>query len=114
MGNDFAALLGGNIDEETLHQYQMQFIAMVQSGQLEQMSSLGQAEPPSYKKLMKTIEENHPVDPKTKQKFSLRDRITVKDFESKLSDLFYFYFFRQKIKNCYKFLKKKCKGERRI
>ena len=36
--------------------------------------------PPSYKKLLKSIERNHPVDPITKQKFSVRDRITVKNY----------------------------------
>jgi len=92
----------------------MQFVALVQSGQLEQFASIGQAEPPSYKKLLKTIAEKHPVDPTSKLKFSIKDRITVKDYDSKLSDLFYFYYTKKYIKNCCKRLKKKIKGNHGI
>ena len=34
----------------------------------------------SYKKLIKVIEQNHPVDPETKEKFSYSDRVTVADY----------------------------------
>ena len=32
----------------------------------------------SVKKLLKMIEKFHPVDPETKKKFSVKDRVTVK------------------------------------
>ena len=37
------------------------------------------------------IEEFHPVDPDTKEKLPVFDRITVKDFYKKLSDIFLIY-----------------------
>jgi hypothetical protein len=63
---------------------------------------------------MTVIEENHPLDPKTKERFSLRDRVTVKDYESKIADLFYFYNVRQFFRRCCKFIKRKCKPDNRI
>lgn len=50
-------------------------------------------EPLSYKKLIKVIEQNHPVDPETKEKFSAQDRITVKDYLAKMSDACFCYAF---------------------
>ena len=44
-------------------------------------------QPLSYKKLMETIITMHPVDPATKEKFPYADRITVKDYFSKLTDV---------------------------
>ena len=41
----------------------------------------------SYKKLIKLITENHPVDPDTKESFSIMDRITIKSYYSKLFDI---------------------------
>ena len=46
-------------------------------------------EPISYKKLIKHIETYHPVNPQTKERFKINERITVKDFNSKLYDAFY-------------------------
>lgn len=40
----------------------------------------------SYKKLMKSIATNHPVDPYLGDKFDVRDQITVKDHVFKLFD----------------------------
>jgi hypothetical protein len=40
---------------------------------------------------MKTIELYHPVDPESKEKFSVFDRITVKDYRAKLTDFCFCY-----------------------
>ena len=48
-----------------------------------------EAERLSYEKLIKAIEIKHPCDPDTKQKFSISDRITIKNFGPKLMDIFY-------------------------
>ena len=42
-------------------------------------------DPISYSGLMKHIEENHPRDPDTKERFSIFTRITVKDFGAKIA-----------------------------
>lgn len=43
-------------------------------------------DPLSYKKLMKHIEHYHPRHPETKKKFSVCDRITLKDYNKRLFD----------------------------
>jgi hypothetical protein len=48
-----------------------------------------EAEKLSYEKLIKVIEIKHPCDPDTKQKFSISDRITIKNFGPKLMDICY-------------------------
>ena len=48
-------------------------------------------EPLSYKKLQKQILVHHPCDPDTKKKLSFRERITVKDYESKMMDVCFCY-----------------------
>lgn len=45
----------------------------------------------SYEKLIKTISALHPVDPDTKKSFSFKDRVTVKDYNSKISDTCFCY-----------------------
>ena len=55
-------------------------------------------EPLSYKKLMRVISLLHPINPETKSHFSAQDRITVKDYESKITDCFFCYAITQKIK----------------
>jgi hypothetical protein len=55
-------------------------------------------EPISYKKLMKLISTIHPVDPETKLRFSYKDRVTIKDYTSKLSDACFCYAIGQKLK----------------
>ena len=49
----------------------------------------------------------HPVDPDTKDKFKVSDRITVKDYYQKLSDIFCCYAIAQYFKRFKKFLKGK-------
>lgn len=60
----------------------------------------------SYKKLKKFIATNHPVSPNTGEKFSIFDRITVKDFYLKLLDMFgcirFYGSYRDFKKKCYK------------
>lgn len=48
-------------------------------------------EPISYKKLERVISTRHPVDPETKKRFSLKDRITVIEYEAKVSDACFCY-----------------------
>ena len=48
-------------------------------------------DPISYSKLIKTISAIHPVDPETKKRFNFEDRITVKDYMSKISDTCFCY-----------------------
>ena len=48
-------------------------------------------QPLSYKKLMKVICTMHPVDPDSKEKFDIRDRITVKDYYQKVTDFMQCY-----------------------
>lgn len=48
-------------------------------------------EPLSYNKLIKVVEMYHPVDPETKEKFSVFERITVKEYRAKLGDCCYCY-----------------------
>jgi len=45
------------------------------------------AEALSYDRLMKSISINHPADPDTKQKFSIYERFTIKDYAGRLSDI---------------------------
>jgi hypothetical protein len=45
----------------------------------------------SYKKLRKLIEYNHPCDPNTKEKFSIMERINVKNYGAKLVDMCFCY-----------------------
>jgi len=94
-----------------LQAYYAQFLDLIKSGKLDELSKKNITEPPSYKKLLKKIAESHPVHPKTKESFSLKDRVTVKDYEAKLYDAFYFYFCRKKMNKCCKYIKRKCKGE---
>ena len=67
-------------------------------------------EPISYKKLMKLISTLHPVDPMTKQRFSFKDRITIKDYRAKLSDACFCYAIGQKIIQFKRWLAHKLKG----
>lgn len=59
-------------------------------------------EPISYSKLEKVISQRHPLDPETKDRFSIKDRVTVIEYEAKLSDMCYCYaankFFKEKAK----------------
>lgn len=48
-------------------------------------------EPLSYKKVKKLIEDSHPIDPYTKKRFGIGDRITVKSFYLKILDIFNCY-----------------------
>jgi hypothetical protein len=45
----------------------------------------------SYKKLRKLIEYNHPCDPNTKEKFSIMERINVRNYGAKLVDMCFCY-----------------------
>lgn len=45
----------------------------------------------SYKKLMDFIAFNHPVNPVTKQRFSIMDRMSIKDFGIKILDCCCFF-----------------------
>ena len=45
------------------------------------------------------ITENHPCDPDTKERFSVMDRITVKNYYAKMADILKFRKFRN---NCHK------------
>ena len=64
-------------------------------------------EPLSFKKLQKVICTLHPVDPETKESFNISDRITVKDYYAKLSDICCCYALRQHIVKGTKFIRKK-------
>ena len=68
-------------------------------------------EPLSYKKLMQVITTYHPVDPETKKSFSVKDRITVRDYGAKMSDACFCYAMCQQFAKCKRFIKKKLKGE---
>lgn len=67
-------------------------------------------EPISYKKLERVISTRHPVDPETKKRFSLKDRITVIEYEAKVSDACFCYAASQFLKELSKNVKKKFKG----
>jgi hypothetical protein len=45
----------------------------------------------SYRKLLNFVSQNHPVNPVTKRRFSLLDRLSVKDYGLKLLDCLCFY-----------------------
>jgi hypothetical protein len=45
-------------------------------------------EKPSYKNLIKYIEDTYPVDSSTKKDFSLNERITIKNFLGEMIDVF--------------------------
>lgn len=53
------------------------------------------------------IVRNYPVDPYTKDSFSIRERITVKDYASKVTDIFKLYQFRTCFEKCVKDFQKK-------
>ena len=76
----------------------------VADGDDEQMNFF---EPLSFKKLQKVICSLHPVDPETKQSFSIQDRICVKDYYAKLSDICCCYAIRQNIVKGTKFIRRK-------
>lgn len=63
-------------------------------------------EPLSFKKLHRIISSLHPVDPETKERFKISDRITVKDYYAKLSDVCCCYALNQSIRLGAKFLKR--------
>ena len=46
-------------------------------GNFEEADELNFFEPISYAKLEKVIAMRHPIDPETKQRFSIKERITV-------------------------------------
>lgn len=56
---------------------------------------------------MRVISLLHPINPETKTRFSGQDRITVKDYDSKITDCFFCYALTQKIKQGQKFIMKK-------
>ena len=60
-------------------------------GNFEEADELNFFEPISYAKLEKVISQRHPVDPETKSRFSFKDRITITEYEAKLSDLCFCY-----------------------
>ena len=68
-------------------------------------------EPLSYKKLKRMITENHPVDPDTKSKLSLTERITVKDYFPKIMDACCVYRMRIIFKKFKKILMKRFKDD---
>ena len=68
-------------------------------------------EPISYKKLTKVISTVHPVDPETKQRFNYKDRVTIKDYISKIMDLCFCYWIGQRVKEARKFFRHKFKGK---
>jgi hypothetical protein len=49
---------------------------------------------------------NHPVNPISKQKFSLLERLTVKDFGYKLIDCLFCYQIKEACKSCCKYCRK--------
>ena len=55
-------------------------------------------EPISYKKLMRIISTCHPIDPDSKVRFGIKERVTVKDYRGKLSDACCFYAIGNQIK----------------
>ena len=61
---------------------------------------------------MKFIATNHPVDPLTKKNFNLWDRITVKDYCTKLFDPCGCYRLRYPIIDLIKYVRKKQRGEK--
>ena len=71
-------------------------------GNFEEEDEINFFEPISYAKLEKVISQRHPVDPETKSRFSIKDRITVMEYEVKLSDMCFCYaaslFFKEKLK----------------
>ena len=67
-------------------------------------------EPLSYKKLSKKIEIHHPCDPETKKKLYFKDRISVKDYESKMMDVCFCYALTQSLKRLKKYIKKRLRG----
>ena len=78
-------------------------------GNFEDDEDINFFEPISYKKLEKIISQRHPVDPDLKTRFSMKDRITVNDYEAKLSDACFCYaatqYFKQKGKSMAKMMK---------
>ena len=55
------------------------------------------------------IVRNYPVDPFTQKSFDIRDRITVKDYITKVTDIFRLYQFRQFFEKCVRNYQKKYK-----
>ena len=48
-------------------------------------------EPISYAKLMRVIATCHPYDTETKSRFNIKDRVTINDYNAKLSDACFCY-----------------------
>ena len=71
-------------------------------------------EPISYSKLQRVIGTYHPIDPETKTRFSMDDRITIKDYTAKLSDACFCYFLGQKLKAVTKYMKQRLKGKKDV
>lgn len=63
-------------------------------------------EPISYSKLIKYYSLLHPVDPETKETFEFKDRTTVKDYNTKLSDACNCYAMKQKIMELFRYIRK--------
>jgi hypothetical protein len=61
----------------------------------------------SFKNLYKSIEAKHPTDPETREKYNFKERITVKDLERKLTDVFGCIFVKTKCKKGCKIFRKK-------
>ena len=66
-------------------------------------------EPLSHTKLMRIISTLHPVDPETKGRFHFKDRITVQDYNAKISDTCCCYQISQYSKQLSKYLRKRFK-----
>ena len=64
-------------------------------------------EPISYRKLDKVIAQRHPIDPETKKQFSMKDRVTVREYGAKISDACFCYAADQACKKLKKYLKNK-------
>ena len=79
-------------------------------GNFEDEDDINFFQPISYKKLKMIISTRHPVDPETRSRFSLKDRITVNEYEAKVSDACFCYAATQFIKEMHKKIKKSVKG----
>ena len=67
-------------------------------------------EPISFSKLEKVISKRHPIDPETKSRFDFKERVTVNEYEAKLSDMCYCYAANKFLKEKAKALKKLIEG----
>ena len=68
----------------------------------------------SVKKLLKIIEKFHPIDPETKKKFSVKDRVTVKYYWSKLCDACFCIAFGKFVSKWSTKIQKRYRGQSRL